>query len=217
MTLKIAPSILSADFAHLGQEISSISEAGADMIHIDVMDGAFVQNITIGPCVIKAIKNYTNLPFDVHLMVNDPEHLFESFADAGSDIITFHLEASKDPRNAIDIIKKLGKKAGISIMPSTPASAISEFIEHVDLVLVMTVQPGFGGQKFMEDQLPKIQEVSEMMKDSKKDIILSIDGGINEETAKRAVLSGATMLVAGSYIFGHEKYADAISRLKSSA
>lgn len=210
--VKISPSILSADFAHLGDEIKAIDVAGADMIHIDVMDGIFVPNITIGPCVIKSIREYTNLPFDVHLMVQNPEHLFESFAKAGSDIITFHQEAVKDVTSALDKLNDLGVKKGISIMPQTPASAIEPYLDMLDLILIMTVMPGFGGQKFMEDQLGKISAIRDMV--GNRDIIISIDGGINKDTAPLVSSAGANMLVSGSYIFSSDDYISSINSLK---
>jgi len=214
--IKIAPSILSADFANLGKEIESVTKAGADMIHIDVMDGKFVPNITIGPSVIKAIKKYTNIPFDVHLMVDSPDHLFEDFVNSGSDIITVHFEAIKDIERSLNKIKNLGVKAGISIMPKTKPEAIDNLIGFVDLVLIMTVEPGFGGQSFMEDQLPKISYIENRIKQlGKNDIILSVDGGINKDTAPAAIKAGANMIVSGSYIFGHKDYAKAIDLLKT--
>ncbi len=212
--IKIAPSILSADFAKLGQEIAAIAEAGADMLHIDVMDGKFVPNITIGPAVINSIRPHTKLPFDVHLMVDAPEHLFEAFVKAGSDIITIHYEAMQNPGQAIEQIKSLGVKAGISIMPSTAPNDLSKIINDVDLVLVMTVNPGFGGQSFMNDQLSKIKIIADMIKSSGKEIILSVDGGINKDTAAVAIQAGANMLVSGSYIFGQKNYKAAIESLR---
>jgi ribulose-phosphate 3-epimerase len=211
--IKIAPSILSANFAKLGQEIESITQAGADMIHIDIMDGHFVPNITIGPPVIKSIRKHTSIPFDVHLMVTSPEHLFEDLVQAGSDIITIHLEATSDPSKALAQIKTLGVKAGISILPSTPANVLKSLIDQLDLILVMTVQPGYGGQSFMDNQLHKIQEISEMTNNT--DIILSVDGGINPISAKQSIAAGATMLVSGSYIFSNPNYENAIGHLKS--
>lgn len=213
--IKIAPSILSADFAKLGEELQAISLAGADMIHIDVMDGHFVPNITIGPAVIKSIRKHSTLPFDVHLMVSSPEHLFEDFVESGSDIITIHLEALENPDRSISQIKNLGVKVGISLLPSTPASALCDLINKVDLILVMTVNPGFGGQAFMENQLHKIREISIMLKNAgREDVILSVDGGINPTTAKACIDAGATMLVAGSYVFGQPIYKYAIKSLR---
>jgi ribulose-phosphate 3-epimerase len=212
--IKIAPSILSADFANLGREIEMITESGADMLHIDVMDGHFVPNITIGPVVIKSIRKYTNIPFDVHLMVDSPDHLFEDFVNAGSDIITVHYEAIEGIEKSLAKIKQLGVKTGISLMPATSASEIDSLLDLVDLVLVMTVQPGFGGQSFMNDQLSKIQYIADRLeKIGRKDAILSVDGGINKDTAPLAIKAGANMLVSGSYIFGHKDYGEAIASL----
>lgn len=213
--IKIAPSILSADFANLGEEVRTITNAGADMIHIDVMDGRFVPNITIGPAVIKSIRPYTALPFDVHLMVNSPEHLFEDFIKSGSDIITIHYEAVAHPVRALESIRALGAKTGVSLLPSTPASTLRDILDEVDLILVMTVNPGFSGQSFMEDQLSKIGEIAKMLQRAgRDDVILSVDGGINPITGKKSIEMGANMLVAGNYIFGNEGYADAIEKLK---
>jgi ribulose-phosphate 3-epimerase len=215
--IKIAPSILAADFANLGSEIELVTKAGSDMLHIDVMDGSFVPNITIGPVVIKSIRKYTNIPFDVHLMVNSPDHLFEDFVNAGSDIITVHYEAIDDIEKSLAKIKQLGVKTGISIMPATIASEIDHLLDIVDLVLVMTVQPGFGGQSFMHDQLSKIRHIADRLeKIGRKDVILSVDGGINKDTAPLAIKAGANMLVSGSYIFGQKDYAQAIESLLKS-
>lgn len=210
--VKIAPSILSSDFSKLGNDIVKIDKAGADMVHIDVMDGSFVPNITIGPCVIKSIRPATKLPFDVHLMVQNPEHLFESFSKAGSDIITFHYEAVKDPAIAIKKLQDLGIKVGISIMPDTSAEVLKPYLDSLGLILVMTVMPGFGGQSFMHTQLDKISSIKNMIGD--REIILSIDGGINQDTAPLAIESGADMLISGSYIFGSNDYKAAIESLR---
>ncbi|MEY3196783.1 MAG: hypothetical protein RLZZ59_149 [Pseudomonadota bacterium] len=215
--IKIAPSILSADFSKLGEEVRALDLAGADMLHIDVMDGDFVPNITIGAPVIKSIRSHTKIPFDVHLMVNSPEHLFEDFVSSGSDIITIHLEAVRHPDKAIEHIKSLGVKAGISLLPTTPISVLDYLWDKIDLVLVMSVNPGFGGQKFMDNQLPKIKEISSKLKNlNRSDVIISVDGGVNEATAPLCIKNGANMLVAGSYILGHQDYKIAINKLRNS-
>ena len=199
--VRIAPSILSADFSCLGNEISAVSEAGADWIHIDVMDGHFVPNITIGPQVINAIREVSPLPFDVHLMIAPVDPYIQQFADAGEDIITAHIEACEHIHRTIQFIKGLGKRAGISLNPSTPASSILHLIDIVDLVLVMTVNPGFGGQSFIENQLSKIQEIRTMIDRSGRDIDLEVAGGINTHTAQKTIEAGADVLVAGTAVF----------------
>ena len=205
----IAPSILSADFAKLGQEVRDVEKAGADWIHVDVMDGHFVPNITIGPLVVKAIRPVTKLPLDVHLMIKNPERHIESFAKAGSDIITFHCEVEEDPKEIIKLIRYYKKKVGISIKPKTELKSIESVLPMVDMVLIMTVEPGFGGQEFILDCLPKIEEVRSIFK---KDI--EVDGGINEKTARDVVASGANILVAGTSVFGEKDYAQAIKKLR---
>jgi len=205
----IAPSVLSADFSRLGEEIESVERAGADWIHIDVMDGAFVPNITIGPVVVKSVRSATRLPLDVHLMINNPYDYVESFAKAGTDIITFHIEAEKDPVEIIRLIKYFKMRAGVSIRPKTGVSALEKILPMVDMVLVMTVEPGFAGQAFMADCLPKVEEVRRIFK---KDI--QVDGGINDSTAADAIKAGANVLVAGSAVFGSKDYADAIKKLR---
>jgi len=198
---KIAPSILSADFANLGAEITAIDSAGADFIHVDVMDGNFVPNITIGSGVVKSIRSYSDKIFDVHLMINNPDNYVEEFAKAGADIITIHAEATTHLDRSLDLIKKTGKKAGVSIVPSTPADVLDYVIEKLDLILVMTVNPGFGGQKFLTSQLKKIESIRSKIENSGLNIDLEVDGGINPETAKLARNAGANVLVAGSAVF----------------
>ncbi|MBP7710263.1 MAG: ribulose-phosphate 3-epimerase [Rickettsiales bacterium] len=213
--IKISPSILSADFSKLGEEIVAIEKAGADYIHIDVMDGSFVPNITIGNEVVKNLRKNTALPFDVHLMINNPDNHVKAFADAGSDIITIHAEASIHLDRSVDLIKSFGKKAGVSIVPSTHEDALDYVLEKLDLILVMTVNPGFGGQKFLSSQLRKIENLRKKIEKTGKKIELEVDGGINAETFKLATSAGADVLVSGSYIFGSKNYSDAISKLRS--
>jgi ribulose-phosphate 3-epimerase len=214
--VRIAPSILSADFARLGEEVEAITAAGADYVHIDVMDGHFVPNITIGPVVIGALRPRTTLPFDVHLMISPVDPYVREFANAGADIITVHPEAGPHLHRTLQLIKSLGKRAGIALNPATPAVALDHVLDDVDLVLVMTVNPGFGGQRFIETQLDKIAAVRKRIDASGRAIELEVDGGINPDTARRAIAAGATVLVAGSASFagGSAAYADNIRRLR---
>lgn len=212
----IAPSILSADFAALGNDVRAVSSAGADFIHVDVMDGHFVPNLTIGPCVMRAIRPYTQLPLDVHLMIRNPEAYIEAYADAGADIITVHAEVAHPTEQLITQIHASGKKAGVSLCPATPAEVLVPILDKVDLMLVMTVNPGFGGQKFMHDQLEKIATLRAMIAETGRDILLEVDGGIAPGTASLCVQAGANVLVAGSAVFtgNPAEYARNIAALK---
>ena len=208
----IAPSILSADFSKLGQEIKDVEKCGADWIHIDVMDGHFVPNLTIGPTVVRSIRPVTKLPLDVHLMITNPEKYVESFAKAGADIITFHIEAEDDPKETIKLIRYFKKRVGVSIRPKTGLESIEPILPMVDMVLIMTVEPGFAGQEFIFECLPKIEALRKIFK---KDI--QIDGGINISTAAEVRGSGANVIVAGTAIFGTKNYAEAIKNLRGGA
>ncbi len=217
--VRIAPSILAADFARLGDEIAAVSEAGADFIHVDVMDGHFVPNITIGPDVVAALRPASSLPFDVHLMIAPVDRYVSAFAEAGADIITVHPEAGPHLHRTVQLIRSLGKKAGVALNPGTPVDVLDNIIDDVDLVLVMTVNPGFGGQAFISSQLAKIEAVRKRIDASGHDIDLEVDGGIHAETALEAVAAGADLLVAGTATFagGPGAYADNIARLRGGA
>src|SRR5438046_4857913 len=212
----IAPSILSADFAKLGEEVRAIDAAGADWIHIDVMDGHFVPNLTIGPGVVKALRSHTQKPFDVHLMISPVDLFLDAFAEAGADTITVHPEAGPHLHRTIQRIKGLGKKAGVSLNPATPAKALDYVLEDIDLVLVMSVNPGFGGQKFITGQLKKIEAIAERVAKDGLDVQIEVDGGIDDSTAAQAVAAGASVLVAGTAAFrgGPGAYADNIRALR---
>ena len=217
----IAPSILAADFARLGEEVRAVDEAGADWIHIDIMDGHFVPNITIGPGVVRALRPHTELPFDVHLMISPVDYILESFAEAGADIISLHPEAGPHLHRSLQTIRGLGKKAGVVLNPSTPISAIDHVMDMVDLILVMSVNPGFGGQAFIESQLDKIAALRARIDNHAaaggQPIDLEVDGGIDRHTAPRAIAAGANVLVAGTATFrgGPGAYADNIAAMKA--
>ncbi len=213
---RIAPSILSADFARLGEEIRAIDEAGADYIHIDVMDGHFVPNITIGPVVVKGLRGHSDKVFDVHLMIAPVDPFIEAFVTAGADIITVHAEATPHMHRTIQLIRSLGKRPGVSLNPGTPLEAVDYLLDEVDLVLVMSVNPGFGGQSFIESQLDKLAALRRRIDESGREVDLQVDGGINAETAPRAVAAGADVLVAGTATFagGPGAYADNIRQLR---
>ena len=215
--IKIAPSILSADFSKLGEEIELLDEAGADWIHIDVMDGAFVPNITLGAPIVKALRNRTDKVFDVHLMVESPSRYIDDFVDAGADIITIHYEAEKHIDRAIQYIKSKGVKAGVVLNPGTPTMMIKDLIKELDMVLIMSVNPGFGGQSFIEYSLEKVKEVDEMRKKYNKDLIIEIDGGIGLNNIKAAREAGVDVAVAGSAVYKNGEVIKNISELKGNA
>ncbi len=213
-TIKIAPSILSADFSRLADEITKIEQAGADWVHIDVMDGHFVPNLTFGPPVVAAIRKVTPLPFDVHLMVNNPQDLIEPFARAGADIITVHAETAPHLHRLIQTIKELGKKAGVSLNPSTPLSLVEEVLANVDMLLIMSVNPGFGGQKFIPSAVDKIARLKSMLDERNLIVDIEVDGGINAATARQVIAAGANILVAGSAVYGAPDIPQAINAIR---
>ena len=213
----ISPSVLAADFSKLGEEIQLVSEEGADLIHLDVMDGHFVPNLSFGADIIKGIRGFSNLPFDVHLMIENPEHYVDAYVEAGANFITVHPEATPHIHSVLQKIHKAGVKAGIALNPGTPIEALENVIDIIDLILVMTVNPGFGGQSFLSSQLPKVSKIRTIIDDGGHSIDLSVDGGINPITAKLAIDAGANILVAGTSIFkaGDETYSKSIKRLRN--
>lgn len=213
---KIAPSILAADFSQLSSEIQAVEEAGVDYIHIDVMDGHFVPNITIGPLIVEAVRPHTSLPLDVHLMIENPDRYIHQFRDAGADLISVHVEACPHLHRTIHLIKETGAKAGVVLNPHTPVTMIEHVIEEVDFVLLMTVNPGFGGQSFIDAVLPKISHVKQIAEQRGLEIDIEVDGGVKAETAKKCTDAGANVLVAGSSVYGHTDRKKAVEELRFS-
>jgi ribulose-phosphate 3-epimerase len=215
MKKQIAPSILSADFSRLGEEIEAVEKAGADLIHVDVMDGHYVPNITIGPGVVSSLRKTTSLPFDVHLMIEDPDRYIDAFVDAGSNIITVHVEAVVHLHRTVQYIKARGARAGVSLNPSTPLSCVEEILPDIDQLLIMTVNPGFGGQKFISGMLPKIRKAREIAQARGIQMAIEVDGGVAPENIGILAEAGAEIFVAGSAIFGSPSYSETIGRMKS--
>ena len=213
----IAPSILSADGGRLAEEIQMVEKAGADWIHVDVMDGHFVPNITMGPAIIKALRKATKLPFDVHLMIENPDAYIDAFADAGADYITVHVEAAVHLHRTIELIRKTGRKPGVSLNPATSLSSIEEILPDIDLLLIMSVNPGFGGQKFIENSLTKIRRASDMIAELPQTPVLEVDGGVNQQNIASIARAGADVLVAGAAVFSTGNYAQTIAALKAGA
>ncbi|RLI37854.1 ribulose-phosphate 3-epimerase [Candidatus Bathyarchaeota archaeon] len=212
--LKIAPSILAADFKRLGEEVRRVEEAGADLLHIDVMDGHFVPNLSMGPMIVKSLRAITDLPFSVHLMVEEPERFIQPFINAGADILTLHIESSRNVYTRIQSIKNLGKKAGIALNPLTPLCFIQYLLEDLDLILLMSVDPGFGGQSFISNVLPKIRQARQMIDERGLEIDLAVDGGVNERTAPSVVNAGANVLVMGSAVFHKNDVGNALNNIR---
>jgi ribulose-phosphate 3-epimerase len=214
MKKQIAPSILSADFSRLGEEIKAVEKAGADLIHVDVMDGHYVPNITIGPGVVSSLRKTTSLPFDVHLMIDDPDRYIDAFVDAGSNIITVHAEAVTHLHRTVQYIKAKGVRAGVSLNPSTPLACVEEILPDIDLLLIMTVNPGFGGQKFISGMLPKIRKARELAQARGLRMAIEVDGGVTTENIGTLADAGADIFVAGAAVFGSPSYAETIGKMK---
>lgn len=214
MTVRVAPSLLAADFARLGEELRAVAAAGADWLHLDIMDGHFVPNISFGPALVKALRPLAAIPFDVHLMISPADPFLEAFAAAGADLISLHPEAGPHLHRSLQTIRALGKKAGVALNPGTPAAAVEPVLDLCDLILVMTVNPGFGGQAFLPSQLPKIATLRRMIAASGRDIALEVDGGVSAATAPLCIAAGADVLVAGTAVFGAPDYAAAIRAIR---